>query len=349
MRFGTLQQIFFFGMLFVATFAFLYILLPFAFPLFWAFVLGILFFPVFEWFEKRLKYGWIASTVTIITILVAVLLPLTLVGSSVVTEGIHLYTQITDGSFDPAGSVETVVAKITPYTEVYGISAEFIDTKIQELTGEFGNWLANSLIGWGQLTFSIIIDIFIMLYLLFFIFTDGRKLEQKALRILPLGDEYERALFKRFTETTRAVIKGTFVMGIAQGLIGGILFALVGIPSPILWGVAMAVLSIIPGVGSGLIWVPAAIILALSGSMSEGLILFFGGAILISGIDNVLRPIIVGRSSGLPDPIILLSTLGGLVIFGISGFIVGPVIASLCLTIWEFFEKKYQNELALNK
>ncbi len=348
MRFSTIQQIFFFGILTLATVAFLYIILPFIAPVFWALVLGILFYPAYEWFLKRVHFPSAASTITILAILALVLIPLLVIGSLVVSEAFELYGRISDSGFDAASGVTDVINKISPYTAKFGVEAWQIENKVRLLSGELSNWLAGSLVSVGQVTLTILIDLFIMLYLLFFIFKDGQALRAKAMRIIPLGDAYENELFKKFTATTRAVIKGTILIGIAQGAIGAAIFALVGISSPILWGTAMAVLSIIPGVGAGVIWFPAGVFLILTGFLWEGLFVLLGGIVLVSLVDNLLRPFVVGRDTGLPDAVVLLSTVGGLAVFGISGFIVGPIIAALCLTLWDFFEKKYQKELSLN-
>lgn len=348
MRFETIQQVFFFGMLATATVAFIYVVAPFLAPVFWAIVLSILFYPLYQRISIYARFPALASLGTILAILALVLIPLAIVGSLVVSESFDLYARISHSDFDAASGISKLLDRSSPYLSEFGIETWEVENKIRALAGQFSNWLASSLVSWGQVTIGILIDLFIMLYLLFFIFKDGRALETKLIRILPLGDRYERELFKKFSETARAVIKGTVLIGIAQGVLGALIFSLAGISSPILWGTLMAVLSIIPGLGAGLVWFPAAVFLILSGSIWSGLFVMLGGFILISLVDNVLRPIIVGRDTGISDPIILLSTIGGLVVFGVSGFIVGPVIAALCMTFWNFFEQKYQKELGVD-
>jgi predicted PurR-regulated permease PerM len=182
-----------------------------------------------------------------------------------------------------------------------------------------------------------------MLYLLYFFLKDGEQIIETFVRVLPIGDERERLLFSKFAEVSRATIKGTFVVGIIQGTMGGLAFWLLGIDAAVLWGVIMVILSILPAVGSGFVWGPAALILILTGSWIKGIILLIIGILIIGLVDNFLRPILVGRDTKMPDYLILLSTLGGLTLFGISGFIIGPIIASLFLTIWHIFMQDYSS------
>ena len=177
-----------------------------------------------------------------------------------------------------------------------------------------------------------------MLYLLFFFLRDGTRLLEGLVRALPLGDERERHLLGRFAEVSRATIKGTVVVGIVQGAIGGVAFAIIGLGAPVLWGVVMALLSILPAVGPSLVWLPAAIILLVNGEIVGGIALLAVGLLVIGFIDNLLRPILVGRDTRMPDYLILLSTLGGLAGFGLAGIIIGPIIAAFFLSIWQMAE-----------
>ena len=162
--------------------------------------------------------------------------------------------------------------------------------------------------------------------------------------MLPLGDEREHFLLSKFAEVSRATIKGTLVVGIVQGTLGGIMFAILGIQSAIFWAVVMTILSVIPAVGSALIWIPAAIYLIANGMLIKGIVLIAFGALVIGMVDNILRPMLVGRDTKMPDYLILLSTLGGLAMIGISGFVLGPIIAAFFLAIWVMFEQEYNTK-----
>jgi len=137
----------------------------------------------------------------------------------------------------------------------------------------------------------------------------------------------------------RATVKGTLVIGLVQGFLGGVIFAILGIQGAVFWGVVMAILSLLPAIGAGLVWGPAAIFLLVAGQWIKGLILVAFGVLVISMVDNLLRPVLVGRDTKMPDYLVLLSTLGGLSLVGISGFILGPVIAALFIALWQMYEQ----------
>ena len=184
-----------------------------------------------------------------------------------------------------------------------------------------------------------------MLYVLFFMLRDGAKIEERVIKILPMGNQKEQRIFRNFASVTRATIKGNFIIALIQGALGGLLFFAAGIEAALLWALLMATLSVIPAVGPALVWFPAGIILMLSGNLPQGLIVLAGGFLVISVIDNLLRPFLVGRDTQMPDVFILLSTLGGLSLFGISGFILGPIVAGFFLVMWKMFEEAYSGDL----
>ena len=176
-----------------------------------------------------------------------------------------------------------------------------------------------------------------MLYVLFFLFRDGRQIGRNIRAAMPLSDEYNAQLTARFAAVVRATVKGNIVIAIIQGMIGGVTFWLLGIKGALLWGTLMTFLSLLPAVGSALVWVPAAAYLILTGSAWKGVALVLVGVLVIGLIDNLLRPILVGRDTRLPDYVVLVSTLGGISIFGINGFVIGPLIAALFLASWTLF------------
>jgi predicted PurR-regulated permease PerM len=186
---------------------------------------------------------------------------------------------------------------------------------------------------------------FVMLYTMFFFFLDGEKLLNKILYYLPLQDQDEQRMLAKFTSVTRATLKGTAVIGILQGGLAGFAFWVVGIPSAVFWGTIMAVLSIIPGVGTALIWGPAAIILAAGGNFLKagGLAVFC--ALVVGSIDNLLRPILVGKDTQMHELMIFFGTLGGIVMFGVMGIIIGPIVAALFVIIWEIYGAAFKDIL----
>jgi len=194
-------------------------------------------------------------------------------------------------------------------------------------------------------TFNTIIDVFIMLYCMFFFLLDGDGILKKALYYLPLEDHDECRILDKFTSITRATIKGTLVIGVLQGSLAGLAFAVVGIPSAVFWGTVMAVLSVIPSVGSALVWFPAVVYLVATGHISKGIGLFVFCAFVVGSLDNLLRPKLVGKDTQMHELMILFGTLGGIFMFGMVGIIIGPVIAGLFVTVWEIYGMAFQDVL----
>ena len=181
-----------------------------------------------------------------------------------------------------------------------------------------------------------------MLYVLFFLFRDGRAIARNIRAAMPFGADYNQALLDKFTAVVRATVKGNIVIAVIQGTIGGVAFWLLGIKGALLWGVLMTFLSLLPAVGSALVWVPTAGYLLLAGSPWKALVLVVVGVLVIGLVDNLLRPQLVGKDTRLPDYVVLVSTIGGLSLFGINGFIIGPLIAALFLVVWELFRDEQE-------
>ena len=188
-----------------------------------------------------------------------------------------------------------------------------------------------------------------MLYVLFFLFRDGRSIGRNIRAAMPLSDEYNADLLARFAAVVRATVKGNIVIAVIQGTIGGVTFWLLGIKGALLWGTLMTFLSLLPAVGSALVWVPAAAYLIITGAALKGIALVFVGVLVIGLIDNVLRPILVGRDTRLPDYVVLVSTLGGISLFGINGFVIGPLIAALFMAAWTLFRDEQAERRRLER
>jgi predicted PurR-regulated permease PerM len=184
-----------------------------------------------------------------------------------------------------------------------------------------------------------------MLYAMFFFLLDGPTLVSKVRSYLPLSESDKDRMEERFMSVTRATIKGTFAIGAIQGALGGMGLAAAGIQGAIFWGAIMAVLSVIPGIGAAIIWLPAVIYLLVKGNIFAGLALLAWSAGVVGTVDNVLRPRLVGKDAKMPDLLILLSTLGGIVMFGAVGFILGPIVAALFITIWDIYGAAFQDVL----
>ena len=341
------QNAFFFVLLIAASVAFLALLMPFFEPILWAVTLAILFQPVqaklFRVFRQRANT---IALMTLVIILVVVIVPTLFLLTAVAKEGIALYQAVSKGEIDisgPLNGLQSALPSLVERIQSLGINTGEIKQKLSSSALQGSQWAASHIFTFGQNTLRFAVMFFLMLYLLFFFLRDGKKIIDMIIHVLPIGDQRERYLLAKFAEVSRATIKGTLVIGIVQGSLGGIMFALLGIQSAIFWAVVMTLLSVLPAIGSALVWLPAALYLIASGMMVKGLVLIVFGILVIGMIDNILRPVLVGHDTKMPDYLILLSTLGGLAMIGISGFVLGPVMAAFFLAIWSMFAEQYNS------
>jgi len=335
----------FFGVLLVAvTAAFIWLIRGFVQPIFWAVALGSGFFPMHRRFAELLKgRSSLAAAASVIVIVLIVVLPLAAIVTAMAAEAAALAVRV-----DQEDLIERAIEWISgqlPGAEerlrALNVDIEGLKSRLSSAAVTMSQFLATRAVAIGQSTIRITVYFFLMLYLLYYFMRDGKKMLEGLVRALPFGDERERHLLERFAAVSRATLKGTLVVGIVQGTIGGVMFALLGIGAPVLWGVVMALLSIIPAVGPAVVWIPASVILIVAGDVWQGIVLILVGALIIGLADNLLRPILVGRDTKMPDYLILLSTLGGLTAFGIAGIVIGPIIAAFFLSVWEMAEEEY--------
>ena len=349
MQRSMLQHAFFLFLVLLVTVAFVWLIHDFLQPLFWAAVVSIIFYPVHQRMLSALgTHTSLAAGLTLLTIVLVVILPLFLVAMAMTREAAALYERIQSGDIDlvqPLRAIERTLPLVSEYAYRFGFDAQKLQQGLSDAAVAVSQFLASQAINIGQNALRLSVLFFLMLYLLFFFLRDGTHIVDTLVRILPLGDERERHLFGRFVEVSRATIKGTFVVGLVQGTLGGLLFWGLGLKAPLFWGVMMAIVSLLPALGSAIIWLPAAVWLFVAGDIVRGLILVGVGSFVIGLVDNVLRPILVRRDTLMPDYLILLATLGGLALFGLSGFIIGPIIAALFLAVWEMLSQQYNNEM----
>ena len=313
----------FFGFLVLVSVAFFALLTGFIEPILWAVVFALLFRAPNQALRRWLggRRG-IAAFLTLIIILLFVIIPTFFVGAAVVDEGTAVLADIQAREFDPAAAVVWVEERLPTAREFLGrvgIDIAEVRSRLSDSAVSLSRFLAGQALALGQNALTTTVMLLVMLYLLFFLLRDGEDIVTVVLAALPLGDAREAFLIDKMAEVLRATVKGTFVVAIVQGALGGLAFAAVGIRAAVLWGVVMALLAMLPIIGAFLIWVPAAIILAADGQWTKAIALFVFGAIVISFIDNLLRPYLVGRDTKIPDYLVLLTTLGGLTLFGLSG------------------------------
>jgi predicted PurR-regulated permease PerM len=343
MRQSTVQSAGFLFLLIAVTLAFGYLLSGFVTPLFWAAVLAIVFRPV----ERRLHAALghtrpnTAAALTLVIVILVVFIPLGFVGVAVSREAVGLYGRFTSGEIGVTDALDRWVPAVVRLGARLGITPDTVRANINEGVASVAQFLASRVVAFGQNAIRAFGQFGLTLYLLFFFLRDGDRLLLAIARALPIGDARERALFERFTSVTRAALKGTLVVGTVQGTLGGIFFAVLGIDAPAFWGVIMVLCSMVPLIGPTIVWLPAVIILLLTGSIARGVFLLVAGTFGIALVDNVLRPILVGRETRMPDFLVLLSTLAGIGLFGLSGFVAGPALAALFITVWDMFAREY--------
>jgi len=336
----------FLALLVLVTLAFFWVLQPFFGPIFWAVAITIIFNPVQEWLNRKMPGRRNTNALlTLLACLVIVIIPVVFTITSVIGQIADFYNLVDSGKIDLNKYVQKVqdgFPALQNWLARFGIDVDSVKENAANAAMATGKFIAQHSLSIGQNTFGFVLGASVMLYVAFFLLRDGDRIVQLLYKALPLGDEREQLLFTKFAEVTRATVKGNVVVAIVQGSIGGIAFAALGIGGALLWGVVMAIASMLPAVGASLIWIPVAIYLFATSAYVKGVILVLVGALGIGLIDNILRPILVGRDTKLPDYLVLLSTLGGLVLFGINGFVVGPLIAALFIAFWGIFIREFQ-------
>lgn len=330
-------------LLLAATLAFGWIIEPFYGAVLWAVVAAVIFQPLNRALVRQMHgRANLAALVTLLIIIAMVILPLALIGASLAREASALFTRLQSGEFDVAGHIQRVLDALPSW--ITNLLHHFDLTDLSSLRDTLGpglmrggQLLAPQALSIGMNTFDFVISFGIMLYLLFFLLRDGRAVADVIRSATPLRADQRTALFSRFADVVRATVKGGILVAMAQGALGGLAFWFLDIHAALLWAVLMAFMSLVPAVGASLVWVPVAIYLLASGAVWQGVALFLYGVLVISLIDNILRPILVGKGTRLPDYIVLLSTLGGIRVFGLNGFVVGPLIAAIFMVSWQIF------------
>jgi len=289
----------------------------------------------------------LASILTILAIILLVLIPLTVLITLVVTQAIAIGQSVTpwvQSFINQPTTLTNYMEKIPYYQEILPYR-DLIIQKAGELVGTVSSFLIDSLSSFTKVTIEAIFSSIIMLYVMFYFLTMGDLLLQKILFFLPLDDLSEQRLLYRFTSVTRATLKGTLIIGIIQGAVCGIAFAIAGIEGPVFWGSLMAVMSIIPAFGTAIIWFPALLVLALAGNFTGVIVLAVLCGAIAGNLDNIIRPRLVGKDTEMHDLFVLFGTLGGLSMFGLLGIIIGPLVAALFITTWEIYGVVFKDYL----
>ena len=345
----SLQDWAFLLLLAIVSLAFAWILWPLFGAVLWGIVLAILFRPAYRRLLASLRQRRsLAALATVTIIVVMLILPLTLVAVSLVQEASGVLAKVQSGELSPARYFQQIYRALPAWAasllDRFGVSnLGAVQEKLFARLAEGSQALAGHAFLVGQITFNFAVSVCVMLYLLFFLLRDGDELSRQVRAAIPLRPAQQRSLFETFSIVIRATVKGTLVVAVIQGALGGLAFWLLGIHAPLLWAVVMAVVSLLPAIGAALIWLPVAAYLLLTGAIWQGIVLIAFGVLVIGLVDNVLRPFLVGQDTRMPDYLVLISTLGGIAIFGGNGFVIGPVIAALFIAAWSIFSAELRN------
>jgi len=350
-RSSSLEDKVFLYLLVAVSIAFVWVLLPFYGAVFWGAIFALMFRPLF----KRLlglmpQRRTSAALLTLIIILVLVILPLALVTGSLVREASGVYERVQSGDLSVSRYFQQVYDAlpewVTRMLNRFGLdNFSLVQERLSQSLTRGSEFFAAQALAIGQNTFDFVVSFFIMLYLLFFLLRDGNTLSRNIQDALPLSPDVKRNLSGKFTTVIRATVRGNIVVAALQGALGGVILWLLGVHAPVLWGTLMAFLSLLPAVGAALVWMPVAIYFLATGAVVKGVVLIAFGVLVIGLVDNILRPILVGKDTKIPDYLVLVSTLGGMALFGLNGFVIGPVVAAMFIAVWDIFSKARLMEL----
>ncbi|HPD56466.1 MAG TPA: AI-2E family transporter [Smithellaceae bacterium] len=344
--FATFQNVIFFILLGIITIFFGYLLQVFFFALFWAVLITGFFSPLNKIMLGKLRSPNLSASITLVVIIICLILPVGLLISLLINEFIEIYKAVDSDRSRWLDNITSIINYLNnhPLFARLDINHDFFTAKSAEILKAVSEFIFKNLSDFTQNTVVLVIQFVVMFYSLFFFLRDGDRFISTILHYIPVGKYHMDTFISHFLNTAKATLKITFVIGGLQGLLGGLLFYITGIDNALIWGVLMFGLAVVPLVGCSLIWAPAGIIMLFLGHIWQGVTILAFGALVISSVDNLLRPVLVGHNLQMHPLLIFLSTLGGLAVFGVSGFVLGPVIASLFLASWRLFLELHKKE-----
>lgn len=335
--------------LFVVSVAFLYMLRNFVMPLLMAAVFTGLTYPVYAWLLSKTGRKALSALLTLLALVLVLVVPIAGIGFVAYQEALRFFEGL-----DLVAARTWIEGFVGLLRERFPGLLERVNPR--DLAGMASGALQNAaqfvIKNSANISLSVannLLSFFLMLFIMFYFYVDGQRIVNRLIRWSPLKDEYERILIDKFVTVSKGTLKGILVIGVIQGVIGAILFWAVGLRSPVFLGSLMIFASVVPAVGTAIVWVPVALLFVVQGKFVLALVVAAVGGGVIGMVDNLIRPILVGKDIKMHDLLVLLSTLGGLGLFGLSGFVIGPIIASLFLAIWNIYEEIFEDELTRNR
>jgi predicted PurR-regulated permease PerM len=325
-----------------------FILQPFLTAILAAAILAALFQGGYQSILKRTGNSpHISAAISIFLIAAIIIVPLAAIFGVAVNEANVAYERMVSGDTSGQFSFTTLFEKIQslPYADAVLAGQSFDTTHLTNNLKSFNQTIISFIRTLYQGVAHFVFWLVVMFFSLFYFLIDGKQAVKYFMSVMPLRNEHEKILIDKFVSMSRATLRGTLIVSLVQGFLGGIMFAIAGVPSPVIWGLIMAVMSVIPLVGVGVIWLPAGLILLFMGQIWQGIFVLVLGASIISTVDNVLGPKLVGRDTQMHPLLIFFATLGGLSFFGVPGFIIGPIVASLALALLDIYALEFKTQL----
>lgn len=333
------------SLLVIVTVALGWVLAPFYGAVLWACIIALLFAPL----HRRLLGRWrgeanASALVTLLIVVIMLIIPMALILAALARDAATLYQKLETGELQPVPYLHAVFdalpAWLANLLNRFGLgNFEVLHRRVADLLAQGSQFIAAQTLDIGMVTLDYVTSLFITLYLAFFMLRDGEQLAREVRHAIPLAAGNKHQLFNKFATVVRATVKGNLVIAVIQGALGGVAFWVLGVSGALLWAVVMAFLSLLPAVGAALVWVPVALYFFVIGDVWHGVGLTAFGVLVIGLVDNVLRPALVGKDTRLPDYLVMVTTLGGMVVFGVHGFVLGPAIAALFVAAWHIHTK----------
>lgn len=321
---------------------------PFLPAILWAVVFSIVFYPVYAFLSRHIKIRSVASVLTILLIVVIILAPFTYVSLTLLKELQAVALKINENRLETIHNIVERIqssALMTKINSYLGANELVSEQAIMENIKKIGTKMISDIPLRITNILSTAVNFIFMIFTVFFLFRDGPAALAKVKNYMPFREHQKERLARQIKDIVVSTVYGGVLVAIIQGVLGGIAFFVLGVASPVLWGVAMSVMSFVPLLGTFIIWGPASGFFIMQGKYFEGIGLFLFGVFVISMVDNILKPRIIGGRTKMPTIVILFSVLGGIKVFGILGLIMGPLITALFISVFEIFRNVEEGEV----
>ena len=342
------QRRFLLVMVILVSLLFLWMVRSFLITLFLAAIFAAMAMPMHRLIRRKVKGRQsLAAAFSLLILIVAVGIPLFGFTGIVANQAVEISSAARpwiENQIIELGNWDEMLEQFPFLSYVFPEEGELL-AKLSEFTAATGRFLADSVVEVTRGTAAFSLQVFVLLYAMFFFMKDGPQILDRIFYYIPLPEAFEDQLVDRIVSVASVVLKGSLVIGIIQGGLAGAAFLLVGIPGWAFWTTVMIVLSLIPAVGSALVWIPAAVFLFSTGPTGTALVFTLWCAIVVGTVDNFLRPRLVGQGAKMPDILVLISTLGGIFLFGAVGFIIGPIVAALFLGTLTIYGEMFSDSL----